>query len=73
MKSGLSGMTVMSISLVTVLVISITALSQAREDRFSTLDFPSPGVTDTEAAALTPSGVIVGDTLRQTEHSMGLY
>lgn len=60
MKSRPSGMTVTSISRVTVLLISSIALSHAREDRFTTLDFPSPGVTDTEATALTPSGVIVG-------------
>jgi hypothetical protein len=60
MKNRLKSMSAMSATLVTVLLISVTTLTHAIGDRFTTLDFPSPGVTDTEATALTPSGVIVG-------------
>ena len=60
MKNRTKSMPVVDISLITFLLISLTTLSHAVADRFTTIDFPSPGVTDTEATALTPSSVIVG-------------
>jgi len=43
----------------------------AEGGRFASFDFPSPGVTDTEATAITPSGAIVGRYFTPDGHEHG--
>jgi uncharacterized membrane protein len=45
--------------------------AQAGNSGFASIDYPAPGVTDTEATAITPSGVIVGRYLSADGHQHG--
>jgi len=49
-----------SIALVTTLLFCLTSLASDQSRVFFSIDYPLAGVTDTEATASTPSGVIVG-------------
>lgn len=60
MKNRPTSKPAMFISLLTLLLLSLATVSYAIGDRFTTLDSPSPGVTDTAATAPTSSGAIVG-------------
>lgn len=59
MSTSRSFLSQISLPLLTIAALCLPGLVSA-QGRFMTLDYPLAGVTDTEATAINPSGVIVG-------------